>query len=96
MNCSLSHIVTFIHQITSIIQIDNHLSSTRGKGLKPLFVRLLNVAAEQVAEKRTISVIPSEARNLSFFIFLQLNRREIPRFARNDRLKYFFRSLFSL
>ena len=53
------------------------------------------VAAPQAAEKRTFSVIPGEARNLSFFVFLQLNRREIPRFARNDRIKYFFRSLFS-
>jgi hypothetical protein len=40
-------------------------------------------------------VIPSEARNPSFFIFLYLNRREIPRFARNDGINYFFRKLFN-
>ncbi len=51
--------------------------------------------AKQAAEKPTLSVIPSEARNLSFFVFLQLNRREIPRFARNDKIKYFFRALYS-
>jgi hypothetical protein len=39
------------------------------------------------------SVIPSGARNLSFFIFLQFNRREIPRSARNNRNGVFFRSL---
>jgi hypothetical protein len=42
------------------------------------------------------SVIPSGARNLSFFVFLQLNRREITRSARNDRNGEFFRKLFSL
>jgi len=33
--------------------------------------------------------ILSEARNLSFFVFLQLSRREIPRFARNDKINAF-------
>ena len=32
----------------------------------------------------------------SLFLFMELNRREIPRFARNDKINYFFRSLFSL
>ena len=32
----------------------------------------------------------------SLFLFMGLNRREIPRFARNDKINYFFRSLFSL
>jgi hypothetical protein len=32
----------------------------------------------------------------SLFLFMESNRREIPRFARNDKINYFFRSLFSL
>jgi hypothetical protein len=32
--------------------------------------------------------------SLSYFIYLKLNRREIPRSARNDKLKYFFRGLY--
>src|ERR1700687_4008342 len=42
------------------------------------------------------SVILSEAKNLSLFLFLYLNRREILRFAQNDRTRPFFRSLFSV
>jgi len=42
------------------------------------------------------SVILSEAKNLSLFLFLYLNRREILRFAQNDMTRLFFRSLFSL
>ena len=41
-------------------------------------------------------VILSEAKNLSLFLFLYLNQREILRFAQNDRTLPFFRSLFSL
>jgi|SRR5579863_4566533 len=41
------------------------------------------------------SVILTEANNLSLFLFLYLNRREILRFAQNDGTKPFFRSLFS-
>jgi hypothetical protein len=40
-------------------------------------------------KNRSRSVIPSEARNLSFFYFFNLNRREIPRFAQNDRASSF-------
>src|SRR4029077_12321289 len=39
------------------------------------------------------SVILSEAKNLSLFLLLYLNRREILRFAQNDRTRPFFRSL---
>src|SRR6476660_9391534 len=41
-------------------------------------------------------VILSEAKNLSLFLLLYLNRREILRFAQNDKIRPFFRSLFSL
>jgi hypothetical protein len=41
--------------------------------------------ASQAAEKMSCSVILSEAKNLSLFLFLYLNRREILRFAQNDR-----------
>ncbi len=43
--------------------------------------------------KTQYSVILSEAKNLSWFLFLCLNRREILRFAQNDRTRPFFRSL---
>jgi hypothetical protein len=42
------------------------------------------------------AVILSEAKNLSLFLCLYLNRREILRFAQNDKTRHFFRSLFSL
>ena len=42
------------------------------------------------------SVIPSEAKKLSLFLLSYFNRREILRFARNDRTGHFFRSLLSL
>jgi hypothetical protein len=41
------------------------------------------------------SVILSGAKNLFFFVFLLLNRREILRSAQNDRNGEFSRSLFS-
>jgi len=41
------------------------------------------------------AVILSEAKNLSLFFFLYLNRREILRFAQNDKTRHFFRGLFS-
>jgi hypothetical protein len=52
--------------------------------------------ASQAAEKTKNSVILSEAKNLSSFLFLYLNRREILRFAQNDGTWPFFRSLFRL
>src|ERR1022692_2474854 len=66
------------------------------QGLKPLFFRSLNVAAEQAAEKAPPPFCHSERSEESLFLFLNLNRREIPRFARNDKINYFFRSLSSL
>jgi hypothetical protein len=44
-------------------------------------------------EKTQNAVILSEAKNLSFFVLLNLNRREILRFAQNDTTSHFFRSL---
>ena len=41
-------------------------------------------------------VILSEAKNPSLFLLLYSNRREILRFAQNDRTRHFFRSLVSL
>jgi hypothetical protein len=52
--------------------------------------------ALQPAEKVFYSVILSGAKNLSFFVCLLLDRREILRSAQNDRNGEFFRSLFSL
>jgi hypothetical protein len=45
--------------------------------------------AEETAEEVPRFVIPSEARNLSSFVCSHLNRREIPRFARNDNVLSF-------
>src|ERR1700686_4085415 len=52
-------------------------------------------AALQAAEKGPHSFCHSERSEESLFLFMGLNRREIPRFARNDKINYFFRSLFS-
>jgi hypothetical protein len=42
--------------------------------------------SEHAAEKKLCSVILSEAKNLSLFFSSCLNRREIPSFARNDKV----------
>jgi hypothetical protein len=43
--------------------------------------------------KNSIFVIPRRAARRGISLFLRFNQREIPRFARNDKIKYFFRSL---
>jgi hypothetical protein len=43
--------------------------------------------------KTQSAVILSEAKNLSLFVFSYLNRREILRFAQNDKIGHFFRNL---
>jgi hypothetical protein len=68
------------------------LSTAAAQGLKTHLFSYFNVAAEQAAEKVFYSVILSEAKNPSFFVFLPLNRREILRFAQNDRNGEFFRN----
>src|SRR5579863_5170352 len=52
--------------------------------------------AKEAAEKGLYSFCHSERTEESLFPFMELNRREILRFARNDNVSYFFRSLFSL
>jgi hypothetical protein len=52
--------------------------------------------AIEAAEKGPHSFCHSEvaaATEESLFLFMELNRREIPRFAQNDKINYFFRSL---
>ena len=44
---------------------------------------------QTVCGKTQNSVILSEAKNLSLFLFLYLNRREILRFAQNDKTRLF-------
>jgi hypothetical protein len=51
--------------------------------------------ASQAAEKKLCSIILSEAKNLSLFLFLYLNRREILRFAQNDRVLSFSAACFA-
>jgi hypothetical protein len=46
--------------------------------------------SEQAAEKVFYSVILSGAKNLSFFVFLLLDRRAILRSAQNDKNGEFF------
>jgi hypothetical protein len=58
-----------------------------------------NPQSEEAAEKGPPLLCHSEvaaATVESLFLFMELSRREIPRFARNDKINYFFRSLFSL
>jgi hypothetical protein len=50
------------------------------------------VSAETAAKKFHNFVIPRHASCRGISLFLGLNRREIPRFARNDNINYFFRS----
>jgi hypothetical protein len=59
-------------------------------------MRFLVGQASAGCGKTQNSVILSEAKNLSLFFLLYLNRREILRFAQNDRVSHFFRRLFSL
>src|ERR1700693_6093161 len=44
--------------------------------------------------KTQIFVISRGAARRGISLFLHLNKREIPRFARNDKINHFFRSLF--
>jgi len=62
--------------------------------MKPMKMDLW-VAASAAAEKAPPSFCHSERSEESLFLYLNLNRREIPRFARNDKINYFLRSLFS-
>jgi len=59
------------------------------------FLNVLWVAASQSAEKTSPEFCHSERSEESLFLFMGPNRREIPRFARNDKKNYFFRSLFN-
>jgi hypothetical protein len=52
--------------------------------------------ASQPAEKLTFLSFRGALRAEESLFFLCLNQREIPRFARNDKITYFFRSLFRL
>jgi hypothetical protein len=78
------------------------MHSDVGDGLKyttvPRFAEYPATAgqASQAAKKGSHSFCHSERSEESLFLFMGLNRREIPRFARNDKINYFFRSLFSL
>ena len=53
-------------------------------------------AAEQAAEKLKLLSFRGTLRAEESLRLLTLEPREIPRFARNDKINYFFRSLFSL
>jgi hypothetical protein len=52
-----------------------------------------NPAPLIVCGKHATNFCHSERSEESLFVFLDLNRREIPRFARNDKIDYFFHSL---
>jgi len=45
--------------------------------------------------KTQLFVIPRRAARRGISLFVRLNRREIPHFVRNDKINYFFRSLFN-
>jgi hypothetical protein len=68
------------------------MSVGRGAGFS---LRVLELARTKILrlhrlrKKRLCFVILSEAKNLSLFLFLYLNRREILRFAQNDRVLIF-------
>jgi hypothetical protein len=52
-------------------------------------------SALQAAEKLKALSFRTKRGISPSFVFLLLNRREIPRFARNDRIRPYFRSLFT-
>ena len=55
-----------------------------------------SVSAKEAAEKGPHPFCHSEvvaATEESLLLYMALNRRVIPRFARNDKINYFFRSL---
>src|SRR5579862_6704433 len=54
------------------------------------------VQASQAAEEVLPPFCHSERSEESLFLFLNLIRKEIPRFAQNDKINYSFRSLLSL
>ncbi len=62
------------------------------QGLKPFVFRILNVAAEEVAEKLRFLSFRGTLRAEESLILLTLEPREIPHFVRNDKIAYFFRS----
>ena len=62
------------------------------QGLKPLIFTFLNVAAEQAAEKVVYSVIPRGGFARGICFFLRFAGKQIPRFTRDDKINYFFRS----
>ena len=49
-------------------------------------------AAEEAAEKGLYSLCHSEQSEESLFDLTPRKEREIPRFAQNDKINYFFRS----
>ena len=61
--------------------------------VQPLVTNSMNDKAFAVCGITQSAVILSEAKNLSWFLFIYLNRREILRFAQNDKTIQFFRSL---
>jgi hypothetical protein len=65
-------------------------SATLGQTLKLRFTSA-NAAVEEAAQKPDTLSFRAK-RGISPSFFLQLNQREIPRFARNDRMNYFFRA----
>src|SRR6266481_7779176 len=66
-----------------------------GQSLKPGDYCHVTGRLEKAAEKGPHSFCHSERSEESLFLFSGSNRREIPRFARNDKINLFFRNLFS-
>jgi len=64
--------------------------------IKAALLPAVNGTALQAAKKNLPEYCHSERSEESLFLFIGPNRREIPRSARNDKINYFCRSLFSL
>jgi hypothetical protein len=69
--------------------------TTFSQSVQPAETLVLSDEARRLNNLRKThnAVILSEAKNLSLFLLQYLNRREILRFAQNDRTNHFFRSL---
>jgi hypothetical protein len=69
-------------------------SSVRNE--RPLAAESRAKTGPPTCEKSQMFVIPRRAARRGISLFLRSNRREIPHFVRNDKVNYFFRSLFIL
>src|ERR1700674_123338 len=83
-------------ETTIILAIAGEFSSTDFSLWGLVLTRTTTRRLNRLRKKGPTPFCHSERSEESLFLFMELNRREILRFAQNDKINYFFRSLFSL